>query len=94
MMIGYFIWMAYLGIRMDEMTVLITYFSPLSIWDLYSVYTIAGSAFFIPFILHKIYNGMEARLTKFAQIYSQVMHGILFRGTVLREVRIRIYMLH
>ena len=94
MMIGYFIWMTYLGIHPYETTALLTYFTPLSIWDVVSVYTIAGSAYFIPFILHKFYKGTEAGLTKFAQIYIQVMHGIQCRGNVLRQVRLMLYLLH
>ena len=80
MMISYFTWLGYLGIEWNEMTVLLTYFSPLSIWDVLFLYTIGGSASIIPFILYKSYNGMEARLTKYAQVYSQVMHGKLHKG--------------
>ena len=83
-MISYFILLGYIGMQYDSMTLLATYFSPLSKWDVYSVYTISCSASVIPFILHKCYTGMEAGLTKFAQIYSQVMHGILCKGIVLR----------
>ena len=84
MMMGYFIWLLHLGIQWNEMTLLITYFSPLSIWDVLSLYAISSSAFLIPYILYKSYNGMEAWLTKFAQVYSHVMHGMLSKGSISR----------
>ena len=79
-MASYFIWNANIGIDFLALNELLTYFSPLTYADAFAVYFICNSSVFLPFILHRIYNGMETKLTKFAQIYNQCLRGIIWKG--------------
>ena len=75
-------WISYLGLDVTFLTGLVTHFSPLSQWDVFSLFSMLGLAEFIPFILHSSYLGMEIKLTKFAQIYTKFMHGIVSKGII------------
>ena len=73
----YLIWVNAIGMNLVAFNELLTYFSPLTRSDSLSIYFICNISLVLPFVLYKSYNGMETRLTKFAQIYSQCMRGII-----------------
>ena len=77
---SYFIWMTNIGIEYLAFTELLTYFSPHTYADVFAVYLICELSVVLPFILHRNYNGMEIKLTKFAQIYNQCLRGIIWKG--------------
>ena len=79
--VSFFIWLGHTEIDLLAFTELLTYFSPLTHMDNYSIYIICQLSIFLPFILYRSYKGMETSLTNFAQIYNQCMHGIVCRGT-------------
>ena len=59
---------------------IVAYFSPLTNWDVFIVYTFQASSFIMPLILHKSYKKMEKPLAQFSQHYIESMHGILSKG--------------
>ena len=59
---------------------LLSYFSPLTNWDVFIVYTFQTSGFIMPIILHKSYKRMEKSLAEFSQLYIQSMHGVICKG--------------
>ena len=59
---------------------IVAYFSPLTNWDVFIVYTFQASSFIMPLILHKSYKKMEKPLAQFSQHYIESMHGIISKG--------------
>ena len=60
---------------------LLSYFSPLTNWDVFILYTFQASGFIMPIIQHKSYKRMENSLAEFSQLYIQSMHGLICKGT-------------
>ena len=80
LIVSIWVWTSQSALGMKGFTEIITYFSPLTNWDVYFIYIFCHSSLCLPFIVYRSYNGMETNLTKFARIFSQCMHGIVCKG--------------
>ena len=79
------VWMSNYGLDPQFLLDIVIRFSPLSKWDLYSLWVLHVSYMFMPLILHKSYSGMDKKLTEFVQLFSQSMHGIICKGMGLQK---------
>ena len=86
MIAAWIYWISYLGLDLAFLTELVTHFSPLSKWDVFSIFSMMGLYMLIPFILHRSYSGMETKLTKFAQLYTKCMHGVVCKGILFHKI--------
>ena len=62
---------------------IVVYYSPLSIYDLYSFYFYFALYLLTHLITHRCYRGMDVKLTEFAQEYASTMRGIVTAGSFL-----------
>ena len=85
------VWMSNIGLDSQFLMEIIIHFSPLSKWDLYSLWVLHVSYTFMPLTLHKSYSGMDKKLTDFVQLFSQSMHGIICKGIGLQKRQYCIY---
>ena len=62
---------------------IIGHFSPLSIYDIYSVYSFFAAYLMTHLITRRCYKGMDVKLTEFVQLYAYSMRGVVTKGTKL-----------
>ena len=60
---------------------IIGHFSPLSIYDIYSVYSFFAAYLLTHLITRRCYKGMDVKMTEFVQLYASSMRGVVTEGT-------------
>ena len=58
----------------------IVHFSPLSIYDMFSIYSFFATYILTHEVTRRCYRGMEVKLTQFAQLYANSMKGVVLEG--------------
>ena len=64
-------------------TKIVVHYSPLSIYDIYSLYCFFALYLLTHLITYRCYRGMDVKLTEFVQDYASTMRGIVTRGSLL-----------
>ena len=58
----------------------IIHFSPLSIYDMCSIYSFFATYILTHLVTRKCYKGMDVKLTEFVQLYASSMRGVVLEG--------------
>ena len=69
------------GLNIFLVLKVIVHFSPLSTWDISSVYSFLCTYILTHVVTRRCYRGMDVKLTEFAQLYASSMRGVVLEGT-------------
>ena len=58
----------------------IVHFSPLSIYDMCSIYSFFATYILTHLVTRRCYRGMDVKLTDFVQLYASSMRGVVSEG--------------